>query len=264
MSNDEPLIVTEYVGEDNNILLITLNRPKSLNSLNEELLTVLEETYTNLSTDTNVRAVILVGEGKAFCSGADLKWMSKLNSANCKELIEYGQKVFSLIEDTFCPTIAVINGYAFGGGLELALSCDIRICSEDAVMSLPEVTLGLIPGWGGTYRLQRIVGEGVSKNLILTGRKITANEAQRLLLVSDVCSQERLLPRAIEMAEIIANNAPIAVKKAKQTINKNRFISREEAYKNEIEAIEDCFTTEDLNEGITALFEKRNPDFKNV
>ncbi|MHA1687628.1 MAG: enoyl-CoA hydratase/isomerase family protein, partial [Candidatus Heimdallarchaeaceae archaeon] len=248
-------------GANNNIALVTLNRQNALNSLNSEMLDQLENTFLSLQQDNNIRVVIIYAEGKSWCAGADLKWMYSLGM-EAKDLIAKGQKVFELVENHPCPVIAAINGFALGGGMELALSCDIRIASKNAIFGQPEVTIGLPPGWGGTYRLQKLLGVSIAKDLILTGRKITAEEAYRLNFVSEVCNPEELKEKAIKWAEIIASNAPIAVREAKRAIHRNYGLSLSEAYSNEIESADICFHTEDIKEGIKALFEKRKPNFK--
>lgn len=263
MSSEEPIILVEKVGENKNITLITLNRQKALNSFNADMLDELEKIFTSLEEDKDNRAVIIYAEGKSWCAGADLKWMYSLGQG-AKELIVRGQKVFEIIEKHHSPVIAAINGFALGGGMELALSCDIRIASKNALFGQPEVTIGLPPGWGGTYRLQKLVGMGIAKDLILTGRKISADEAYRLNLISEICEPEELKEKAIKIAEVIAHNAPIAVREAKKALNNNYGITLNEAYKNEIEAADVCFKTKDIVEGITALFEKRKPNFKGL
>jgi enoyl-CoA hydratase len=179
-----------------------------------------------------------------------------------EELIKRGQEVFAKIETHPCPTIAAINGFALGGGMELALACDIRIASESALFGQPETTIGLPPGWGATYRLPILVGLGVAKDIILTGRKFSAEEALKINLINKVCKGEELKEIALELAEKIAKNAPVAVREAKNAINKGLHSSIEEGYKAEIKGANICFETADIQEGIQAIFEKRKPEFK--
>ncbi|MHA1302581.1 MAG: enoyl-CoA hydratase/isomerase family protein [Candidatus Heimdallarchaeaceae archaeon] len=260
--SDEKLVQMEKVGEKNNIALISFHRQKALNSLNAQMLDELEEVLRSLQEDHEVRCAIITSEGKSFVAGADLKWMSSLNETNYNELIARGQEVFALIENLPFPVIAAVNGFALGGGMELTLACDIRLASENAVFGQPEVTLGLPPGWGGTFRLQLIAGLGVAKDLILTGRKISAAEAHRMNIVSEVYPPDQLKEKALELAETIAKNAPIAVREAKKALHLSLNDLVEKGYKNEQEGAKICFATNDLKEGIKALFEKRKPEFK--
>ncbi len=259
MSESESLILLEKVGEKNNIALITLNRQKALNAFNIDMLNLLEDTFNSLR-DEDIRAIIIYAEGKSWSAGADLKGMQLSESG--KKLILRGQEVFATIEEYPYPVIAAINGYALGGGTELALACDIRIASESALFGQPETTLGLPPGWGATYRLPKVVGMGTAKELIFTGRKFPAEEALKMNLISKVCKAEELKDVAIELAEKIAMNAPVAIKEAKKAINKSVTASLEEGYKAELQGAKTCFETEDILEGIQAIFEKRKPEFK--
>ncbi len=261
MENIDSLILVEKIGSNNNIALITLNRQKTLNTLNEEMLCQLKEALLSLMNDKSIRVAVIYAEGRSWCAGADLKWMKSLGEGADK-LIEYGQETFALLDAAHFPIVAAINGYALGGGMELALACDMRIASEKALFGQPETTIGLLPGWGATYRLPKIVGLGIAKELILTGRKFPADEALKIGLVSAIYPPEQLRDKAIELAEQIASNAPIAVQEAKRAINKGLNASLEEGYKAEVEGSKTCFKTEDIKEGIAAIFEKRKPEFK--
>jgi enoyl-CoA hydratase len=261
MSENESLILVEKVGVNKNIAVVTLNRQNALNSFNEEMLCLLEENFNALKEDEDIRVIIIYAEGKSWCAGADLKWMQSLGD-KAEELIKRGQEVFAKIETHPCPTIAAINGFALGGGMELALACDIRIASESALFGQPETTIGLPPGWGATYRLPILVGLGVAKDIILTGRKFSAEEALKINLINKVCKGEELKEIALELAEKIAKNAPVAVREAKNAINKGLHSSIEEGYKAEIKGANICFETADIQEGIQAIFEKRKPEFK--
>ncbi|MHA2357570.1 MAG: enoyl-CoA hydratase/isomerase family protein [Candidatus Heimdallarchaeaceae archaeon] len=261
MLENEDSILLEKTGEKERIALITLNRQKALNSLNEEMLDSLEEIFTNLREDSDVRVVVISAEGKGWCTGADLKWMQSLGT-EADLLIKKGQRVIEIIENHPFPVIAAITGYTLGGGLELALVCDIRLASENAVFGLPETTIGLLPGWGANYRLPKVVGLGKAKELILTGRRFAADEALQMNLIDRIYPPEQLKDEAIKIAETIADNAPIAIKKAKEALNKSVYASLEEGYETELQGTKDCFNSEDIKEGISAIFEKRKPNFK--
>jgi len=261
MAEDEPLMLVEKVGENKNIALITLNRQKKLNALNDEMLNLLQRKFKSLKKDSSIRAVILFAEGKSWCAGLDLKWIMKLNWRFVKA-IRKGQKTFSMIEKHPTPVIAAINGYAFGGGIELALSCDMRLASDTASFGQTETTLGLPPGWGGTYRLPKVVGLSVAKDLILTGRRFDVEEALKIGLISKIIPVAELKDQAIEVAESIARNAPVAVREAKKAIKKGFHRSTRVGYWAECKGIIRCFRTKDIREGFKAVFEKRKPEFK--
>jgi len=258
---DDPLVLVEKIGKNNTVALITLNRQKKLNALNNEMLDQLQKNFNILKNDSSVRAIIIYAEGKSWCAGVDLKWAANLGWKFIIA-IRKGQKIFARIENHPTPVIAAINGYAMGGGMELALSCDIRIAADTAVFSQSETTIGLLPGWGGTYRLPKVVGLSTAKDLIYTGRRFSAEEALEMNFVSKVVPLGELKNQAIEIAESIANNAPIAVKKAKKSINKGVSTSVKHGYRAEKKGVWRCFRTKDIREGITAVFEKRKPEFK--
>ncbi|MHA1952917.1 MAG: enoyl-CoA hydratase/isomerase family protein [Candidatus Heimdallarchaeaceae archaeon] len=261
MAEDESLVLVDKVGKKENIALITLNRQKVLNSLNESMLKQLEKTFKTLKNDKTVRAVIIYAEGKSWSAGVDLKWAASLGWRIMKA-IKMGQKVFSKIEKYPAPVIAAINGYAIGGGLELALSCDIRIASDSAIFGQSETAVGLLPGWGGTYRLPKTVGLSIAKDLIFTSRKFPAEEALEMNLVSKIVSPIELRNQAIEIAESVSENAPIAVREAKKAIKKGLHRSLRKGYCAESKGIWKCIRTTDIREGIKAVFEKRKPEFK--
>ena len=261
MVESEPLLVVEKVGEKKDILLITLNRQKKLNALNEDMLALLDTTFKSLTKESKVRAVIIYSEGKSWCAGVDLKWASSLGW-KIMRAIRKGQKVFARIESLPIPVIAAINGYAMGGGMELALSCDIRIAADVATFAQSETTIGLPPGWGGTYRLPKTVGLSKAKELIYTGKRFTVEEALEMGFVNHVVPLDELKKEAIELAESIARNAPIAVNAAKNAINKGVSTSVKGGYRAERRGTWHCFRTKDIREGITAVFEKRKPEFK--
>lgn len=237
--------------------LITINRPKALNALNS---TVLEELDATLdAVDLNeVRALILTGAGdKSFVAGADIGEMSTLTKAEGEAFGKKGNDVFRKLETFPIPVIAAVNGFALGGGCEISMSCDIRICSDNAVFGQPEVGLGITPGFGGTQRLARIVGVGMAKQMIYTARNIKADEALRIGLVNAVYTQEELLPAAKKMAAGIAKNAPIAVRNCKKAINDGLQVDMDAAIVIEEKLFGDCFETHDQKEGMSAFLEKR-------
>ena len=261
MVENEPLLIVETVGENKNILLITLNRQEKLNALNKDVLDLFDTTFKSLQEDKNIRAVIIYSEGKSWCAGVDLKWASSLGLRIMKA-IKKGQRVFARIERQPLPVIAAINGYAMGGGMELALSCDIRIAADTATFAQSETSIGLTPGWGGTYRLPKVVGLSTAKELIYTSKRFSAEEALEMGFINKMVSSDKLKEEAIELAESIARTAPIAVKAAKKAVNKGISTSVKGGYRAERRGTWRCFRTKDIREGITAVFEKRKPEFK--
>jgi len=241
------------------IAVVTIDREKSLNALNKQVLKDLENVFKSIDVN-QVRVVVLTGAGKkAFVAGADIAEMHKMSFMESKEYSKFGNGIFRRIELFPVPVIAAVNGCALGGGNELAMSCDIRICSENAVFGQPETSLGIIPGFGGTQRLAKVIGSlSKAKELIYTGTTIDAEEALRIGLVSAVYKQEDLLAKAFEMARCIVGNAPIAVKHAKYAINCGKEMLIKDAL--DIEAIEfaQCFETEDQLEGMDAFLTKRS------
>lgn len=237
--------------------IITINREKALNALNSTVLDELNETLDNVNLD-EVRCLILTGAGqKSFVAGADIGEMSTLTKAEGEAFGKKGNDVFRKLETFPIPVIAAINGFALGGGCEISMSCDIRICSENAVFGQPEVGLGITPGFGGTQRLARLVGEGMAKQMIYTARNIKADEAYRLGLVNAVYTQEELMPAAMKLASGIAGNAPIAVRNSKKAMNEGLQVDMDQAIVIEEKAFGDCFETEDQREGMAAFLEKR-------
>lgn len=237
--------------------IITIDRPKALNALNSEVLAELDACFDSIDTNT-IRAVILTGEGdKSFVAGADIGEMSKLSPAEGEAFGKKGNDVFRKIETFPIPVIAAVNGFALGGGCEIAMSCDIRICSDNAMFGQPEVGLGITPGFGGTQRLARIVGVGMAKQLIYTARNIKADEAFRIGLVNAIYPQEELMPAAKKMAAAIAQNAPIAVRACKKAINDGLDAKMDDAIVIEEKLFGSCFETHDQIEGMSAFLEKR-------
>ena len=237
--------------------IITINREKALNALNSAVLDELDKTLDSVDLD-QVRCLILTGAGqKSFVAGADIAEMSTLTKAEGEAFGKKGNDVFRKLETFPIPVIAAVNGFALGGGCEISMSCDIRICSENAVFGQPEVGLGITPGFGGTQRLARLVGAGMAKQLIYTARNIKAPEAFRIGLVNAVYPQEELLPAAEKMAAGIAKNAPIAVRNCKKAINEGLQVDMDQAIVIEEKLFGDCFETADQKEGMGAFLEKR-------
>ncbi|RGY98759.1 enoyl-CoA hydratase-related protein [Clostridium sp. AM58-1XD] len=237
--------------------IITINRPKALNALNSAVLEELDAVLDGVDLQA-VRALILTGAGdKSFVAGADIAEMSTLTKAEGEAFGKKGNDVFRKLETFPIPVIAAINGFALGGGCEISMSCDIRICSDNAVFGQPEVGLGITPGFGGTQRLARIVGVGMAKQMIYTARNIKADEALRIGLVNAVYTQEELLPAAKKMAAGIAKNAPIAVRNCKKAINDGLQVDMDQALVIEEKLFGDCFESHDQKEGMSAFLEKR-------
>ena len=241
-----------------NIAVATINRPKALNALNSEVLADLGELVEIVKADSEIRALVLTGAGeKAFVAGADIGEMSTLSVAEGEAFGKKGNDVFRALEVLPIPTIAAINGFALGGGCELSMSCDIRLCSDTAVFGQPEVGLGITPGFGGTQRLARLVSPGMAKQLIYTAKNIKADEALRIGLVNAVYPAEELMAAAEKMAETIAKNAPIAVRACKKAINEGLEKGMDDAIVLEEKLFGSCFETADQVEGMTAFLEKR-------
>lgn len=249
--------------------IITINRPQALNALNSQVLDELDEVFSNVDLDT-IRCLVLTGAGeKSFVAGADIAEMSTLTKAEGEAFGKKGNDVFRKIETFPIPVIAAVNGFALGGGCEISMSCDIRLCSDNAVFGQPEVGLGITPGFGGTQRLARLVGAGMAKQLIYTARNIKAPEALRIGLVNQVVSaeldeagnqvksaQENLLATAEKMAATIAANAPIAVRNCKKAINDGLEVDMDKAIVIEEKLFGDCFETEDQRAGMGNFLEK--------
>ena len=244
--------------------IITINRPKALNALNSTVLEELDKTLDAVDLQT-VRCLILTGAGeKSFVAGADIGEMSTLTKAEGEAFGKKGNDVFRKLETFPIPVIAAVNGFALGGGCEISMSCDIRICSENAVFGQPEVGLGITPGFGGTQRLARIVGTGKAKEMIYGARNIKAEEAYRIGLVNNVYPLEELMPAAKKLAATIARNAPIAVRNCKKAINEGLEVGMDEAVVIEEKLFGACFETHDQKEGMGCFLSKEKPKPKAV
>ena len=242
--------------------IVTISREKALNALNSTVLEELDATFDAINLD-EVRCVILTGAGqKSFVAGADIGEMSSLTKVEGEAFGKKGNDVFLKIENFPVPVICAINGFALGGGCEIAMSCDIRICSDNAVFGQPEVGLGITPGFGGTQRLARLVGPGMAKQMIYTARNIKADEAFRIGLVNAIYTQEELLPAAEKMAAGIAKNAPIAVRNCKKAINEGLDADMDAAIVIEEKLFGDCFETEDQKYGMAFFLDKNKEKVK--
>lgn len=242
---------------------VTINRPSALNALNTDVLNELEHVFQYINTSDEVKCVIVTGAGRAFVAGADIAQMSSLTTSEGRDMTIKGQRVMELIESIDKPVIAAINGFALGGGCELAMACDVRIASEKARFGQPEVNLGIIPGYGGTQRLPRLVGKGMAKYLIFGAEMIDANEAYRIGLVQKVVSPEELIPAAEAYAKTVISKAPIAVRMAKTAINTGINLDLKSGVAFEAEAYVSTFCSDDRVEGMNAFVEKRQAEFKN-
>ena len=244
------------------IATITVNRPDKLNALDDRVIEELGIAIDSVRDDAEVGGVILTGAGRAFVAGADITRLEKYGAVAAKALAQRGQEVFRRFETSPKPTIAAVNGFALGGGCELAMACHIRIASESAKFGQPEVKLGLVPGYGGTQRLPRLVGKGRALQLILTGETISAQEAYRIGLVNEVVPAASLIDRAETILKQIAANAPIAVKFSLEAVNKGLETSQSEGLALEASHFGICAATEDKKEGTSAFLEKRAPKFR--
>jgi enoyl-CoA hydratase len=245
------------------MMIITINRPEKLNALNDDVLNELNETITLLHTDNSIKGAIITGAGdKAFVAGADIAGFLKAPNESGELLAKKGQDIFLSIEHSNKPIIAAINGYALGGGCELALSCHFRIASENAKFGQPEINLGIIPGYGGTQRLPKIIGKGRAMEMIMTGKTIDSAEAFSIGLVNHVCKQEELMGYAKSIMKTIIEKSSIAIAQIIKSINASGG-EEKSGYATEANCFGKAFSTEDMKEGVTAFLEKRKPDFKN-
>lgn len=249
-------------AKENNLAIITINRPKKLNALNNETIKELHSAFEVLDADAEVKAIIITGSGeKAFVAGADIAEFASFSVEEGTALAAKGHHtLFDFVENLKTPVIAAVNGFALGGGLELAMACHIRVASDSARMGLPEVSLGVIPGYGGTQRLPRLIGKGRAMEMIMTGGMIGTEPALMWGLINHMVAQEELLPFCKKLAEKITKNSPVAIGKAIEAVN-GGFRYDVDGFKTEIEAFGYCFGTEDFKEGTTAFLEKRKADF---
>ena len=249
------------IEHNDGITVLKISAPKSLNALNS---TILKEMGDFIGTlDAKTRVLIITGDGeKSFVAGADISEMAHLNEPQGFEFGRLGAQVFRAIETLRIPVIAAVNGFALGGGCELAMACDIRIASSKAKFGQPEVGLGIIPGFSGTYRLPKLIGQGYAKEMIYTGKVIRADEALRIGLVNAVYEPEELMDKAMEMAQMMLKNAPVAISLAKQSINEGYDLDADGAIALENKLFGKCFATVDQKEGMDAFLNKRKADFK--
>ena len=249
--------------KEKGIAYVTVSKPASLNALSRTVLTELTEVFMLIEKDDSIRAVILTGEGRSFVAGADISEMVDMSGLEGQEMMKQGATVMNYIENLSKPVIAAVNGYALGGGCELAMACDIRIASEKAQFGQPEVNLGIIPGFGGTQRLPRLVGKGFGKYLIMTAEYINAEQAMQAGLVEKVVPHDQLIPQCEAIAHSIISKAPLAIKAAKLAINKGITLDTETGIAFESEACAAPFCSDDRKEGMKAFLEKRKPVFSN-
>ncbi len=253
---------TLKLKKEGKVGILSVNRPEALNAINSEVLAELDCILEGIQQDPEIHVLILTGEGRSFVAGADIAEMSTLDALAGRRFGAHGLRVFRKLELLEKPVIAAVNGFALGGGCELAMACDIRLASSKAKFGQPEVGLGITPGFAGTQRLPRLVGAAVAKELIFTGKIIGAEEALRIGLVNHVYEPEELLSEAMKLAEEIASKAPIAVRHAKSAINFGLETDLSTGMEMERNLFGLCFATEDQKEGMAAFLEKRPPDYK--
>lgn len=256
-----PLILKEI---NKQIAWVTINRPEVLNAMNESVLTELVSSIQSCIDDTSVGVIILTGAGdKAFVAGADIKNMQSMEPGDALEFGKTGQLMTLTIENSPKPVIAAVNGFALGGGCEISLACHIRVASETATFGQPEVQLGILPGWGGTQRLPRLVGTGIANEIITTGRMVSASEAKEIGLVNHVVPAELLNEKCEKIANQILKNGPNAIAKSLECIREGVGRSTKEGLIIEVENFSKLFGTDESTEGLTAFIEKRSPNFRN-
>jgi enoyl-CoA hydratase len=251
-----------YEKQEDGTGVLTINRPKVLNALNWDTLRELREFVEDILPKEGLKALIVTGAGdKAFVAGADIAQMNDMKPREFQEYVDYAHRVYEYLEEGPCPSIAAVNGYALGGGCELALACDIRIASDRAKMGFPEVKLGIFPGWGGTQRITRVLGLGKTKELVFTGEMIDAQEALRIGLVERVVPHEDIMTEALKLAGMIAKTGPLAVRLSKTAINSGSEMDLHKALLLEKTLVSLCFDSADRVEGMQAFLEKREPSF---
>ncbi len=248
--------------KENGILWARFNRPDALNAINEKVVEGLEELVRKVKEKRDIRVVVLTGSGKAFCAGADIKMFLRSDTFTARNIIERLGKVLEEIEDLEVPVIAAVNGFALGGGCEIAMACDIIVASDKAVFGQPEINIGIIPGAGGTQRLARLIGWKKAMELCLTGERLAATEAEKLGLVNRVVPHENLENEVKNLAQVIAEKSPIAVTLVKQAVNRGFKMDLAEGIMYERDLFALSFSSEDAKEGMTAFVEKRIPEFR--
>jgi enoyl-CoA hydratase len=255
------MYTTLLTSLENGIFIVTINRPDKLNALNKDVFSDLETMLKEVENNADIRGVIITGAGqKAFVAGADISEFLGLHGSQGMELARRGQEIFSRIEGCTKPVIAAVNGFALGGGCELAMACHMRIASENAKFGQPEVNLGLIPGYGGTQRLVQLIGKGRALELLMTAGMIDATTALQFGLANHVVPQEQLLNKAKEILSVIISKAPLAISRCITAAN--AVFGQENGYQVELESFGQCFDTEDMKEGTTAFLEKRKANFR--
>ena len=250
------------IAKNNKIGIVTVNRPESLNAMNKDVVIEFISKIEGLLSEGDIRVIIITGSGeKAFIAGADIKLMQKMNKSEAYEFANLGHKLANTLENSDKPIIAAVNGFALGGGSEIALACHIRVASYNAVFAQPEVKIGLLPGWGGTQRLPRIIGKGLANELIITGRNVDAQEALEIGLVNRVVSKEELINTCVDIAQLIIKNSPNAISESIELINLSSGTELNKGLSREAEEFSELFETEETTEGLTAFVEKRPPKY---
>jgi enoyl-CoA hydratase len=250
------------VEKKDKIALLTISREKALNALNDETIAEIQDFFDSIGDSDDVNCIVITGQGKAFVAGADIAELAGCNVEGGTEKAVIGHKMMRTIENCPWPVIAAVNGFALGGGCELALACDFRLASEKAKFGQPEVNLGIIPGYGGTQRLPRLIGAGKAKELVYTGNIINAEEAYRIGLADEIYPLEELMDKAMDMAKLIVSKGPLAIKAAKKCINEGLEGTLKEGCELESQAFGELYGSEDTPEGLNAFLEKRPPQFK--
>lgn len=259
MENTNDVVKLSY--PEKGVLQITLNRPEQLNALNHDVLQHLMLTFNDAKHDPAIRSILLTGEGKAFCAGADIKQLSTLKGQDGLTFARFGQAVFRALETLGKPSLAAIQGFAFGGGCELAMAATLRIATQNAVFGQPEIKLGVIPGFGGTQRLSRLIGKGRALEICLTGRRFSAQEALNWGMVNELTTPEELLTRAKNILKEIVQMSPAAIQSILSVIHQGYDLNLDEALELEAAHFGLCCTTSDKSEGVNAFLEKRTPVF---
>ncbi len=244
---------------NDHVAVMTISRPEALNAINQDLLLQMEAAIENIEADRQIRVLVITGAGRSFVAGGDIAAMSRMDPFEGRAFVQLGQRILGRIENSRMPVLAAVNGFALGGGCELALACDIRYASDRATFGQPEVNLGITPGFAGSQRLARICGPGVAKDLVLTGRVIDAQQALTIGLVAAVYPADELLSKVMETAALVASRSPVAVQMAKSAINRGYDSTFQTGSQYEVEAFALCMSHADSKEGLSAFLEKRKP-----